>query len=97
MAGWTAPVFVGTAPGPARAAFPRDRPCVSVFGSCDFHHADSATLCDAIGRGLAARLPDCMLLTGGNAIVHKTIGAGFLAGHPAGAAVASTQVPRYSV
>mmetsp|Transcript_41450 Transcript_41450/g.75100 ORF Transcript_41450/g.75100 Transcript_41450/m.75100 type:complete len:230 (-) Transcript_41450:46-735(-) len=57
---------------------PEDSWRISLFGSTEFHHAESRPLCAAIGKELAERLgTKVVLLTGGNAVVHEVISRSF--------------------
>mmetsp|Transcript_5087 Transcript_5087/g.6742 ORF Transcript_5087/g.6742 Transcript_5087/m.6742 type:complete len:225 (+) Transcript_5087:2-676(+) len=61
-------------------------PILAIFGSIDFWHPDSESLCLSIGQELAKLLPSLIVVTGANAVVHDKIAHSFndevTASHP---------------
>lgn len=52
---------------------------VAIFGSTEFHGAESRRLCELLGAKLAQRCgTQLVLLTGGNAVVHEVLARSFL-------------------
>ncbi|CAB9519103.1 specificity protein phosphatase [Seminavis robusta] len=52
-------------------------PRISIIGSVDFYNDESPALCDAIGKALARRVPDCCLMTGANSITQEKTALAF--------------------
>ena len=50
---------------------------IGVFGSVDFYHPASDSLCVALGNALGRALPSAVLLTGANAVVHERLARAF--------------------